>query len=398
MEFVNYTDPKLAGFGSEYAKIRAREFKPELYEFQGQETLISPAMVFYEDLIRTNMRAVVEQAGGPEHLIPHIKTHKTAEIIRIGLELGLRRVMAATIAEAELAASCGVEMVVISYAMVGPNISRLLKLQETFPGTVFVALGDDIAQLSLLDRAAAEQGVKVHILIDVNPGLNRTGVLPEAVEEFAKTVTRLPHIVLRGLHFYDLNDRALDPEEFRRAVFAQDDMITVHYEKLKKAYGADMLIVGGTPEMEYHVAYPYDDMYYSPGTMALYDWTYISNFPSMDCYRPAAMILSRVISHPAPGYFTLDCGTKALSQDTRATNGLLLGIEHAQPVSQNEEHWIFQMDPGFEEERPAIGKEIFIMPAHICPNMLFYPSAAVVKDGRLSGSWKIAARDRIITI
>ena len=397
MEFVNTTDPKLAGFGSEFAKRRAADFHPEDYSFEGQEELVTPSMIFYKERIENNMKKVVAAAGGTEHLIPHIKTHKTAEIVKMGMALGLGKVMAATIAEAELAASCGVEMVVLSYALVGPNRRRFLAMQGAFPKTEFLSLADDAGQLLLLSEAAREGDQTAQILIDVNPGLDRTGVLPDQIESFADAAAELPNIVLRGIHFYDLNDRALDPEAFRRKVFAQDDMITGHFEMLKKRFtSVDMLIVGGTPEMEYHVAYPYDDMYYSPGTMSLYDWTYVSNFPSMS-YDPAAMIMTRVISHPAPGYFTLDCGTKAMSQDTRSTNGLLLGVEHAEPIGQNEEHWIFRMEEGFEEDRPPIGKEIFVMPAHICPNMMFYPEAFVVEGHKLVDTWKIAARDRVIT-
>ncbi len=397
MEFVNTTDPKLAGFGSDYAKKRAADFRPEDYSFEGQSEIVTPAMIFYRKKIEENMRKAVMAAGGPDRLIPHIKTHKTAEIVKMGLKLGLRKVMAATIAEAELAASCGVSMVVLSYALVGPNRRRFLAMQSAFPKTEFLSLVDDAGQLALLSKAAGESGQSAQILVDVNPGLDRTGVLPEQIESFSGAAAKLPNIVLRGIHFYDLNDRALDPETFRSKVFSQDDMITGYYETLKRRYSTvDMLVVGGTPEMEYHVAYPYSDMYYSPGTMALYDWTYVCNFPSMD-YEPAAMIMTRVISHPAPGFFTLDCGTKALSQDTRATNGILLGVEHAAPMGQNEEHWIFRMEEGHEAERPPIGKEIFIMPAHICPNMMFYPAATVVEGQIIVGSWKIAARDRVIT-
>src|SRR6266446_10662373 len=87
--------------------------------------IFTPALLFYKDLIRRNIARAVEIAGSPSRLRPHAKTHKTREIIRLELEAGITKHKCATLAAAELLASCGVTDVLLAYPMVGPNCGRL---------------------------------------------------------------------------------------------------------------------------------------------------------------------------------------------------------------------------------------------------------------------------------
>lgn len=47
---------------------------------------------------------MIDIAGGPARLWPHIKTHKMAEVVQMQIEAGIDRFKCATIAEAEMAA------------------------------------------------------------------------------------------------------------------------------------------------------------------------------------------------------------------------------------------------------------------------------------------------------
>jgi hypothetical protein len=38
------------------------------------------------------------------------------------------------------------------------------------------------------------------------------------------------------------------------------------------------------------------------------------------------------------------------------------------------------------------------MPWHICPTVALHSEAIVIEDGKIAGSWKIAARERKLTI
>jgi len=61
----------------------------------------SPALVFYPERIEENIRRMIAVAGDAGRLRPHVKTHKTGEIVKLQLKHGIRRFKCSTIAEAE---------------------------------------------------------------------------------------------------------------------------------------------------------------------------------------------------------------------------------------------------------------------------------------------------------
>src|SRR5438105_11792659 len=107
------------------------------YKLADEAGVFSPALVFYPELIRRNIARVIEMAGSPERLRPHVKTHKTREIARLLLDAGVTKHKCATIAEAEMLAECRVPDVLIAYPLVGPNVQRLVELMRKYPETRF---------------------------------------------------------------------------------------------------------------------------------------------------------------------------------------------------------------------------------------------------------------------
>src|SRR5947209_5731274 len=123
------------------------------YSLADPDAVASPALLFYPQLIRRNLDRAVEVARGPARLRPHVKTHKTREIVRLWLERGVTKHKCATLAEAELLASEGVPDVLIAYPMVGPNCRRLAKLAAKYPRTRFAVTADDPAAVQALSAA-----------------------------------------------------------------------------------------------------------------------------------------------------------------------------------------------------------------------------------------------------
>src|SRR5690349_6100154 len=99
-----------------------------LYRLQDAAGVFSPALLFYKDLIRQNIDLAVRMAGGPDRLRPHVKTHKTREVVRLALEAGITKHKCATVAEAEMVAGCGASDVLLAYPVVGPNCGRVARL------------------------------------------------------------------------------------------------------------------------------------------------------------------------------------------------------------------------------------------------------------------------------
>jgi D-serine deaminase-like pyridoxal phosphate-dependent protein len=110
--------------------------------------------------------------------------------------------------------------------------------------------------------------------------------------------------------------------------------------------------------------------------------------------EPGALLLSRVVSvHPDQGTFTLDAGHKAVAADPAGVRGILFDRPgYAEPVFQNEEHWVWKVSNG---QLPNVGDEFRIQPTHICPTVALHHSAHVLDaNGRWKGDWVITGRNR----
>ncbi|HEV3146535.1 MAG TPA: alanine racemase, partial [Gemmataceae bacterium] len=174
------------------------------YRLKHPDSVFSPSLLFYKELIRRNIARAVEIAGDPSRLRPHVKTHKTREIARMQLAAGITKHKCATIAEAEMLAACQIPDVLIAYPIVGPNCQRVAKLARKYAKTRFGVLVDHPKPMQALSSALSEAGQTVDAFLDIDCGMHRTGV--EAGEKaFAlyQQMSRAPGLRAAGLHVYD---------------------------------------------------------------------------------------------------------------------------------------------------------------------------------------------------
>lgn len=370
-----------------------------IYQFKESGDIITPALIYYRDIIRENIKKAVEIAGGAEHLWPHVKTHKMQEMIRLQMEYGISRFKCATIAEAEMAASCGASHVLLAYPLVGPNIRRFLHLAEAFPSVHFWAIGDCAEQICVLGQVFHEVGKKADVLADVNMGMNRTGVIIRDLEAFFIECDGFEGICMKGLHCYDGHRTEHDFAERKAQADMSAELIRDVVNRLSsKGYDCETLVLGGSPSMPCYTDFPktYPQSYFSPGTYFVNDYGYTKKFPDL-VFTPGAAVLTRVISCPSRGHFTLDLGYKGIASDPEGARGIIAGMEHVKELFQSEEHWAFCMEEGFEEQCPKVGDELFVIPTHICPTSALYPSVPVVEKGHICAAWMVTARNRKIT-
>lgn len=367
-----------------------------LYHVSHADELITPVLLYYKDYIIQNIEKAVAIAGDPQRLWPHVKTHKTRELISLLIAHGVTRFKCATIAEAEVVASCGPSDIILAYPMIGPNISRFLALQNAFPSIRFWSIGDDLEQLKRMGAAAEATGVKVRFLADVNVGQSRTGVAMEKLVSFYEAVSRINGLVPDGFHCYDGHIHQSDYTE--RTQLADEiyaSVTTLRDQLLNKGFSCSNVVMGGTPTFPCYAKKA--DVYLSPGTVFLSDYNYSTSYQEMD-FIPAGIILTRVISRPTPSTFTLDLGYKGIAADPDGARGVIVGMKDiSSPLAQSEEHWVFQVTPGHEEEIPPVGTELYVMPSHICPSTALYPFVPVVEHGEITEQWEVAARNRRIT-
>lgn len=370
--------------------------KSEQYSLENVDAVISPALIYYRKLIIKNTLTAIEMAGGANRLWPHVKTHKSAAVVRLMLSLGITRFKCATIAEAEMLAECQVPHILLAYPLVGPNIIRYLTLMTKYTQSHFYAIGDDAVVLEKLSDAAIIKGIVVKTLLDINLGMNRTGIIMDKAEDLYCRCAKMPGISMCGLHGYDghHNDRdmAVRQKRVEQSLVAVKNLVQ---RVRSKGLDCSNQIMAGTPSFPCHVRY--EDEFLSPGTCFLMDYGYLTNFPDLN-FVPAAALLTRVISHPAYGFFTLDLGYKGIAADPTGIRGVIVNLEEADAVLHSEEHWVWRMKNGFEHVTPSIGTILYVIPTHICPTSALYPSVLVAEDHRIVEQWPVTARDRKISV
>ena len=368
------------------------------YQIRHTEDIISPALIYYRELFIHNLEEIIRLAGGAERLWPHAKTHKCAQMVKLQISRGVKRFKCATVAELEMVCAAGAEAAILAMAPAGPTPKRLIALQKAYPQVRILGIADCEYHLRAYGQAALSAGVEVELLLDVNMGMDRTGVPTEKAAALYRRAAKMPGVRICGFHCYDGNRHEADMAE-RQGCVDRDSapVFAVREELQQEGYSVELMVMGGSASLSCHTRFAGEGVYYSPGTILLQDDAYAENFPELRMI-PAAAILCRVISHPCEGTFTLDLGYKGIAGDPPATNrGVIVGLEHCRAVMQNEEHWVFRMDEGFEEQIPPVGSVLYVIPRHVCPCAMLYPSILIAEGGEIVDEWEVTARNRKIT-
>ena len=374
-----------------------RQTDMETYTLTHMEDVVSPALIYYREIMEDNLDQIIALAGGAERLWPHVKTHKSLDMVRLQREKGIERFKCATIAELEMVCQAGAKAGILAMPPAGPTARRLAAVQKAYPDTEVFGIADCQTHLDAYAQAAAQAGITINLLLDVNMGMNRTGVPTAQAGEIYRRACGMAGIRMRGFHCYDGNRHETDLAQRQSCVDTDDEAVFALRKTLQaEGYPVELMVMGGSPSFPCHLRHQEEGVYYSMGTIFLNDIAYATEFPDLKM-RPAAAIFCRVISHPCPGYFTLDLGYKGISSETPMEGrGKIAGLDHCAPVAQSEEHWVFRMEPGYEDQRPAVGSELYVIPRHVCPCALLYPSILIAEHGQIAQEWPVTARNRKI--
>ncbi len=362
------------------------------------ETLNSPMMVIFRDRLQANLDSMLVMAGHPSRLRPHCKTHKMEHIIRMWVEQGVTKHKAATVAECEMLAAAGATDILLAYNPVGPNIGRVVTLATKYPTCRISVTSDHEGPLQLLSAAADKANVTIGVMLDVNVGMNRTGVRPDdpAAVSLYVLASKLPGLRGAGFHVYDGHQRQALLADRKAAVAAQWPSIQ-ELRKKCEALNAPVpaLACGGTPTFPCYADMDDAGIELCPGTCVFHDAGYGTSFTDLP-FEPAAAVVTRVVSRPASDRVTLDIGNKAVAADPpKGARVFFPDLPNAVQDSHNEEH-MGLVTPDADRYKP--GDVLLAIPMHICPTSALYDRVAVIDKGKIAEYWDVTSRNRKISI
>jgi D-serine deaminase-like pyridoxal phosphate-dependent protein len=360
------------------------------YHIRLIETLETPSLVFYEEKIRENIARIGKMLGGYDRLRPHVKTHKCREILDMQIGAGISRVKCATPKEVHFAAQAGVRDILLAYPIVGPLALHVAAIQRDYPELRLHVLMDHPAQVEPLGKACVAMRVEVGVMVDVNSGMNRTGIAAGAdALALAEQIRDARGMRFSGLHSYGSPPAQGAPEE-RASVYRRALQTVVDTRRILERKGIAVPRVVAGNSIDFLLAARTEGIdEVSPGTWILWDKGYENLLP--DHFAYGALVVGRVISRPSPTLFAVDAGYKSVSADPAIPHAQVLSVPDSEVVGRWEEHLLVRLAEPSPE--PAVGTPVYIVPVHVCSTVNLWDEAIVVNgDGEIVGRWQIAAR------
>jgi D-serine deaminase-like pyridoxal phosphate-dependent protein len=358
------------------------------------DSVETPAVLVDLDVVERNVAAMAERARrAGVRLRPHAKTHKTVEIGRLQMAAGASGLSVAKVGEAEVFAAAGFADLFVAYPVVGEDKGRrLLALSDRVRVTVGVDSSDGARTLDAVFRPS---GRRLDVLLKVDVGFHRVGVLPDQAVPTAQSISNLSGLRLRGVFTHAGHAYLAESPDGVAEVGRSEGSILVETAQRIRDAGIEIeeVSVGSTPTARHAMAIP-GVTSCRPGNYVFHDASQVSLgvCAPEDC---ALTIMATVVSVPAPDRAVVDAGSKTLSSDPLRPRGAGFGFvigRQSRLARLSEEHGVIDVVPG---ETFRVGERVRILPNHACVVANLHDRLLGIRSGRVEAELVVAARGRV---
>ena len=378
--------------------MEAEKLHRHLIGQQGsRRSLNTPALVLDLDMLDRNIAEMAKFAKAHNvRLRPHSKTHKSADIARRQIAAGALGVCCAKLGEAEALGEQGISGLHITSPVVTPQaIDRLMALNGKVEGLMVVV--DHPANVEALDAAAGKAGRKLTVIIDIDPGLHRTGVAtPDGVVELVRKVVGSKNLVYAGVQFYcGRHQHIVDFQQRKAEIEERTEYLKVSLAKLEAAKLKPGIVTGSGTGTHYIDAKLGVFTELQVGSYVFMDHDYnVCDLRGLDkpTFEQALQIDARVVSSNTPGMVTVDAGLKAMATEKGPPMILKGAVEGATTRFMGDEHLAVIAPEG--KSPPGHGEQVILTPPHCDPTVNLYEAYHVVKGDTLVEIWPVTARGR----
>lgn len=357
----------------------------------------TPALLLDEAKLLRNLSDMAEltQSAGLA-LRPHSKMHKSPIIAQLQLAHGASGICCAKVSEAEVMQRAGVnEILITSPVRDARTLGRVAKLAQKNQEMMIVVDAVDAAVSLNRSLEATGQAHCLKVLIDIDPGLGRTGIAPEdGLLELAGTITEsCDHLEFWGLQVYAGHCMHVESVEKRFTRYQR----ALGFGEAAKAllsdagYEIHLISGGGTGSIEFEEglglltevqagSYAFMDIEYRDIECRL--------GPVFDRFEIALSVLVTAISQPKSGAITVDAGFKSLASDKMPPE--FLEVEGLTYFWGGDEHGIVRLDnPSVEIE---LGGKFKLIAPHCDPTVNLHDYYYVVREEAVHELWPVSTR------
>ena len=358
-----------------------------------KKDLDTPSLVLDIDIFEDNLRKMRDFAASHgKKLRPHAKTHKCPEIAKRQLNAGnCAGVCAAKLSEAEKLAESGIEDILITSPVTAPwKILRLAELNKRI-GNLQVTV-DNAEQLKMLAENANDK--KIHVIIDVDPEMGRTGVAFDEVLHFGRFAAQFPQLVLDGVqcyagHLQHINSLSERMAESTRLMRKGAEV----FSALKNEVPTCQIFTGTGTGTSYADVLIDEVTDIQVGSYCMMDTEYLNIEHGGGGYRAALRMISSVISANHAGNATVDAGTKAIYVTPASPPQV---IENNKLRTDIKYSWDFGDEHGHLMFSPEIvmkaGDRVEFAVSHCDPTVNLFDELWIVQGENVIDRWDISLR------
>jgi len=357
----------------------------------------TPALVLDLDNLEHNLTTMADYAKQQNvRLRPHSKSHKCPAIAHQQIALGAVGVCCQKVSEAEVMVNHGILDVLVSNQVVGrTKLDRLAAL--ALQAKIMVCV-DDLSNIEEMNEAAKAFNATINVLVEVNVGSGRCGVLPkEPVLALAEAITSCENLNFSGLQAYHGVAQHIRSYEGRRRAILQATHQVEQTIKLLSMYDIECDVVGGggTGTFIFEATSGiYNEL--QVGSYVFMDHDYALNLNDQgkqnNDFKQSLFIKTTVLSKPEDNRCVLDAGLKAYSTDSGLP--VVHNIENAEVLGAADEHTNIRFDSLLPV--PSLGDSVTLLPSHCDPTVNLHDWLIGIRNNQVQTLWPIAARGALL--
>ncbi|MDE3057334.1 MAG: DSD1 family PLP-dependent enzyme [Bacteroidota bacterium] len=363
--------------------------------FTNKLDLETPCLILDVDIVEQNLRRMqtFAEAKGKK-LRPHAKTHKCTALAKKQIEYGAIGVCAAKVSEAEKLANAGVSGILLTGPFVtAGQIHKIVEIRSTCPS--FVVAVDHPAVVQKLSDALRQQNIALDVLLDIDVGLERTGVTPSNALSMAEEILSYKNLRLRGIQAYAGHlQHIASYQERKKASYSCFEKVIPLFTKLKKeTEGCTIFSASGTGTFAIDSGIP-EITEFQVGSYVCMDAEYLAiestERDGESQFKPALRLLTTVVSANQKGFVTVDAGLKSLYRDgavpqiiTPAFAGMTydwFGDEYGKIIC------------GENIQAPSLGTVIELVVSHCDPTINLFDRFYLTRGDEVVDQWNVDLR------
>ena len=368
-------------------------------EFELDSFIDTPSLVLDIDILKANVNELLKicHSHGVS-LQPHAKTHRTPEIGLLQQELGCDGLCVAKVGEAEGFANAGVKKITVAYPVIGASkVERARVLSTSIDLTLAV---DSVAGAKSIGEVFAAHSQVCSVLLIIDTGLGRDGVLPADAPKIAQAINSVPGVKVVGVMTHEGTVYGAPDKVSMIAAAKKVSEMMVHTSQAINSAGVEVSRVSMGSSASARVAATVTGVnQIRPGIFAFNDLGQIAlgNATLQSC---AVRILSTVVSRPTSTTAVIDAGSKSLSADLLPAkehrdeypgHGMIIGKTGWIIERLSEEHGMLTWMGAGEPSSLDIGEQIQIIPNHVCTTFSSLNESVVVSKGEVINRWRTFA-------